>query len=63
LHDWYYGRPCSLEKEPLNNSLRWKIVTKLFSRGELSVKMKWALFEEMKARDSSDIMINKKITC
>jgi hypothetical protein len=63
LHSWYHGKHAPYEKEVLNNTLRWKIVLRVFSRSELSKAQKWELFEDMKSRDSSDTMINKKITC
>ena len=47
----------------MNNTERWKIVLKIFGRKEFSRELKWELFEDMKGRDSSDTMINKKIAC
>ena len=36
---------------------------KLFGRPEFSSQQKHELFEDMKKRDSSDVMINKQIIC
>jgi hypothetical protein len=63
LFNWYHNKNVSFSKQDLNNSLRWKIVLKIFSRSEFTKEQKWELFEDMKSRDSSDVMINKKITC
>lgn len=63
LFNWYYGQQADFSNHQLNNTLRWKIVLKLFGTHSLSIEEKHSLLEDMKKRDLSDTMINKKLTC